>query len=276
MTDIEIYIPYRIGFGRFSFYWTKKIKRKFATSINELTAKQLLTYCNTVGEKHVNEGILKVKLLSRLYKLPLLLLYTMTRVQLAHLTLYLQPLLNQVRLTADLLPVLRVKTFWRSTTLFSCGDYFRHLHMGEFIAAHAYFKAYQETGQQSCLDLMVAVLYRETDHKDPFGDKREAFNADKISHRARLTASLPAAVKMAILYYFAGCMAQVTEDYEAVFSADSEQEAGGDWVDLIRSLPNEKFGTLEEIENLNVHVVFDLMNRMIQDQQKFKQRNHES
>jgi hypothetical protein len=267
MTQIVIRIPkgFRL-FGR-SFSWTKTKEFTIAKTLNELTAPQLLSYCDLASQP-MSKSQLKIRLLRSVYRLPLLLQWSMSRVQLAQLTLELDEIMAKGGLTQQKIPILKPATFWRKELWYAPGDSFTFMAMDEFIVAHAYYTAFLSTRQNACLDFLVATLYRPTDHKDPFGDRRETFNVDKISHRARLAAALPMAEKMAVLYYFAGCYEELTERYESVFSSGSREEAGGDWVDLMRHLPNEKFGTLDEIEKMYVHVVFDLMERMMKDHKK--------
>ncbi len=270
MVEIEIKIPR----GFLAWRWTKTLRRQFAEAASELDTEQLLTYCRITTERFQSEGAMKITLLSRLYQLPIMLLFAMSRVQLAQLTLHLDPLLPTFsKITHNHLTRLKIKTFRKATLLIGPGDNLTHVRLGEFIVADQYFEAYQNTQEDQYIELLIATLWREKDKADSNGDWRVPFKSAHIKERAAWTKRLPAEEKMLIYLYFAGCKAELAERYDTLFSSEEKGE-GGDWLDMVRTLPNDKFGTLTMAEQMYVHTVFNIVNRMMQDQKKQKNESH--
>lgn len=271
MVTIEINIP-RNTLG---IKWTKVVHRKFAVDASELSTRQLLAYCKTLADHQTSalapvdngpsgDGELKIKLLSKLYRLPKLLLFKMSRIQLAQLTLHLNPLLENFQITKNHFPTIH--------GLYGPGDYFKYIRLGEFIVADQYFEAFQNTGDGAAprtkyLDLLIATLWREKAKEDINGDWRMPFKSSTIEKRSKKIKRWPINHKRLMYLYFAGCKQYLAERYDTLFSA-SDQSEGGDWLDLVRTLPNEKFGTLAVSEQLYIHTIFDIVNRMMRDQKK--------
>jgi hypothetical protein len=170
------------------------------------------------------------------------------------------------------------------TPLYGPADSFGNLRFAEFAVASAYYQAFVRTNNPDTLHYLLAVLYRPADKQkkrtDP--DRRTAFEQHLLTARVRHVRKMSVDKKQAIVLYFAGCMAELSMRYPLLFSGGDEAGGPGsatgsaDWLEFMRHLPSDKFGSLDKIENSLIHPVFEIANRMMADAKKEKARRKRS
>lgn len=277
MIQVEIKIP--VKFWRWR--WTRCMKRDFPESLNELSSEQLSQFCHAVL---CSDNIYKAKLrvLSSVCKLPMMLLKAMDIAQVAQLTLLISRLFEVNDLTVNKLPEICFYHGWDAHRWIGPADGIANLSIKEFAVADSYFLAYMSSKEDSLLDLLIACLYRPQDkkknpHRTDFdGDMREPFNEHILEKRATIVRSLSAVDRQRILYYYIGCRNQLSAHYPHLFDGSGDDGQESDWLDMIRTLPNEKFGTIQQAEKENMHAVFSVVDRMMMDSKKSTAKTDEA
>lgn len=253
------------------------IRREIPENWQEVSPKQLLRYCKA---QRLAESEAELRILAARYMLPIpwWIFYAVNRFVLARVTSELRWLSSEP-LTQNKLPT--VRTGLRK--LYGPADSLANVRFAEFAVASAYYQAYMANHDPDMLNYLLATLYRTKDgHARPDSlDKRVRFEQHKLSAHVRPVRRLSAEVKMAVLMYFAGCMSELAMRYPLLFAAPdpavaqaghrpAQSTGSSDWLDFMRHLPADKFGTLEEIENSLIHPVMEVAHRMMKDSKKEK------
>lgn len=271
---------------------------------NELTKNQLLTFCRYANALGTPEQA-RVVLLNKMIGIPPVAIARLLddvagRTKLAQLTgllnfLYEENTPGGAPLTKNLQPVLRCR--YKQRTWYGPADDFLNLRWNEFMVADQYHTVYVRTREERHLDYLVATLYRpqrpghKPDSPDYQGDRREDFNQHLLDRRVRTMARVSTPKKLAAYYFYVGCRSQLVRDYPDIFEGDGQRgaapreaapgeaagQSGGpprgqtsDWLDLLRNLPSDKFGTLEQLETQHVHATLELASRMMRDAKKIR------
>lgn len=127
--------------------------------------------------------------------------------------------------------------------------------------ADAYFMAYIRDKQPDTLDALCAVLYRPRDIE---------FAKEWVDTWIPDIASLPIAVKNAMLLNFIGMRNQLVLDYPLIFPQTEEKETKDKEPDfdpkwsyrLLIALPTDQFGTLTEKKQLKLHDAFEFLTEL--------------
>lgn len=283
MKYVEIRIPIRLLRWR----WTRTIKRQFPESLNELTAEQMSQFCHAViCSQNIYEA--KLRVLVSVCRIPVMVLRALDIAQVAQLTLMITRLFEVNDLTVNKLPEVCFYEGWKAHRWIGPADNLANLSIKEFAVADSYFLAFMESRDSALLDLLVACLYRPQDSKkNPYradfdGDMRQAFNEHILESKSKIVRSMSAVDKQRILYFYIGCRNLLHVDYPYLFEqpdteqADRNGQKPSDWLDMIRTLPNEKFGTIQQAEKENMHAVFTVVDRMMMDAKKNQPKNHEA
>lgn len=282
MIAVEIRIPVRL----FGWEWTRKLKRSFPEKLSELSPQQLGQFCKAViASQNIYEA--KLAVLVSVCRLPLLLLKALDIAQVAQLTLMVNPLFEENDLTVNKLPEICFYHRWKTHRWRGPADSLANLTIKEFAVADSYFLAFMESKDDSLLDFLIACLYRPQDSKknpnrpDYDGDMREVFNEHILEKRANIVRTLSKVDKQVILYFYMASRKLLHVDYPNIFDEDGQDgqqhKQPSDWLDMIRTLPNEKFGTIQQAEKENMHAVFTVVDRMMMDAKKNKTpKDHEA
>lgn len=238
---------------------------------NELPPRLLLRLMPVLHAGGADASDLRLRLLFVLLQVNLATFLLITDVQLCQLLWLADFLVTDVRLTAQLLPMVRLPWArdWRRRRWFGPLEKMRNLRFLEFIFADAYFVAYSKNpAQAEWLDKLVAVLYRPQRRRyrpraaDYGGDRREDFNPVHVGVRADTLARLPLATKLAIYTWYRGCRGQLERDFPRVFTPAHEESASNapsGWAHVAREMSGGAFGTLEQTEQQLVRVVLAKM-----------------
>lgn len=190
---------------------------------------------------------------------------------------------NQNTLTRQLLPVLKVPLgkAWpvRKLSLlryYGPGDNFRTLCVWEYIFCERYFLSYHQNKDSSDLDRLMAVLYRAK--VSPYapqspgflGDTREQFNENTVLLRLASIEKVDPWLKQLVLTWYTGCRYRLTKTYPFVFEepVKGKRASANPWLDMLGQLPAEKFGTINQVRQENLHTVLYFINNLIKDSKK--------
>jgi hypothetical protein len=125
--------------------------------------------------------------------------------------------------------------------------------------------AYQEVirnNDEDALNRLCAFLYRPKKKGydariNAEGDVRVPFNYNECIYYAQRIKRWPLAVKQAILLWYDGCRQMLVKSYPLAFG---KGKANGNYYEglfgMMRSIAGDKYGTLEDVENLFVHTMF--------------------
>lgn len=258
----------------------KKKKYTLPAAWNELSREGLLAIARSIQKK---TGEAKLRILQQLSGIPDKILLRLSTPQVANLTLLLDWIWQGNTLTHNLQPSLIAE----KKTLYGPADSLKNMSWQEFIAAEKYFRAYAARPSEELLEYLIACLYRPASpDKDARVDCREDFSLYTIdSHRQTVRKCLPEE-KLSVLFFFIGCYNEMKALYPFVFPEDDFPEADGqgkaiqdkyrtndsepnrDWLDFIRTLPNDKFGTISEIEKSYVHSTLYIVDKMMEDAER--------
>jgi hypothetical protein len=186
---------------------------------------------------------------------------------------------EQCRLTAQLLPELRVKgQRWAGPRAS-----FRNLRFAEFIFADTYFVHYCATGDAPVLDKFLAVLYRPArpdagPHQvDYDGDQREPFNEHRLDYHAQRLRRLPLDVKRAVLTWYRGCRAELADEFPEVFAPGNQEEAAkSDWSRVLRKMSGGAFGAMDQTAKQLTRTILAEIEDNIQDSERARQQARRS
>lgn len=196
------------------------------------------------------------------------------RTKLAQLSQLLNFLYEENTLTENKMPQLKKYGY---PTFHGPASEFLNLRWNEFMVADQYHSAFVRTSCLSMLDYLLSAIYRfkRPDYDpDKHDDIREPFNQHVLKRRALIWKKVAIHHKLSLYYFYVGCRAELVRTYPDIFDSGGEGQTAGqsgqtaDWLDLLRHLPSDKFGTLEQLENQYVHTTLELASRMMRDARK--------
>ena len=133
----------------------------------------------------------------------------------------------------------------------------------QYIVADPLFMDYLEDRSEDVMNRLCAVLYV------PNGER---FNGDALPWLPKIE-TVPTDVKEAMILNFMAMRRWFADCFPLLHDGNNEDDADEDDYDpnwgrnLMYELPNEKFGTLDEIRYTNVTVIFDYL-------EKLKEKSH--
>jgi hypothetical protein len=155
-------------------------------------------------------------------------------------------------------------TYYRG--MYGPADDFDNLTMGEWNACEIFYRDLVEESSDEALDKLVAVLYRkakpEYDRKlNTDGDIRQPFKMFEIDYYSKKIKHWPAEVKLSVLLWFDGCREQLKQCY-SLFDGTGTAPGDPGMFDVIRGLCGDKYGSMKNVEDLNVHLALRELDAM--------------
>lgn len=153
---------------------------------------------------------------------------------------------------------------------------FDNLTLSEYHCTEIYYSMLIQDKKEEALDALISVLYRKAKKsynkkKDPDGDIRIAFNEHEIEYWSSKIASWPIGVKQAVLLWYDGCRESLIELYPKVFQpttdTDETQSTKGMFSVLRGLADGAKYGSFNEVKNLNLHTALMEMEQLIIEQE---------
>lgn len=261
---------------------------------NEISRAQLLAFAR-LG-LNPDQGRAKVDLIGPMYQMPNKIIAKLSRGHIAAITQTLDFLYQENTLTVNKLTILSPKT---GSLLLGPKDSFQNTTWREFIVTDKYFRAFSKSQNIEILDYLISVLYRPKNSDRAAGrklstselktDERQPFNLMDLSQARAVVSGLDLSEKYAILFFYIGCYNELKLLYPNIFpeeipiegpgaaaktdeqkteqaqQAEQTEQPARDWLDFIRTLPNDKFGTIAQIENAFIHDTLYLCDKMIED-----------
>jgi hypothetical protein len=255
----------------------KKVALDFAEKWDELTKDELLYIIYLNFQEQMPMETKKTLLLKKLTKIKTGLFSMLNAVQIISIYDCLDVFFEEPKLTKNLLQQTTHRQGLTRKKLIGPGDCFGNLTVSEFISAEDHYFEYLTDGyEMSALNMLVATLWREpikglTVSSIKYnGDLREAFNSHHVAQRLKIVERMPDLWKVGMLYYYQGCRSLLSDLYEDLFEPgndDGAQNADA-WLEMLGHLPNDKFGTIDEIGPMNLLTVLYFTNLTIAKNKK--------
>ena len=87
--------------------------------------------------------------------------------------------------------------------------------------------------------------------------KRFVFDKDTVEKYISSIKKLSYAQKHLILLWYTGCRKKIINDNRELFSSENQTTAKNKgWLPVILALSGDKFGTFEQTENTDLHLIF--------------------
>jgi len=187
---------------------------------------------------------------------------------------FLKPL-SEIDITNNLMPKIRCKLKY----FYGPSEFLSNISIEEFAFADKAFVLFLKEKKFEALDELVAILYREKDkdantkNKDYKGDNRLPFNSYQIEFNQKRLNCLSFYIKISVFLFYWGCRNSLVKKYKNVFSSGNENKASSldlGWIQVIFDLSGEKFGTIEETSNHNMHLVMAFLEKEVIRSKKIK------
>lgn len=234
-------------------------------NFNELTGSQLVKLMNVVMQHQddVAENMLaKVEALKIVGSKSGMRFYMLPPDAVLAFTEEIAWLFKNNTLTANLLP--KYDGFYGPSAELA------NLRMKEFHYTEQHYKSFVENSTEEAeLNNLIAVLYRPA-RADGTGDMEGDYRCDFAPHlitaHAHRIAQWPLAVRLAILFFYDGCRQYIVSLYDEVFTGESsgEPESPYGMYALMMELAGDKLGTVDKVENMQVHTALASLEIMLQ------------
>jgi hypothetical protein len=247
------------------------------TEWNELTAGQLLEVCTVLyGEYPVSYGHLMLLKIITGAGTPF---WNSLKPADVEEFLYIgEHLVNNTRLTKQILPFQRVRCLFGHKTFAPPADNFDNLRMSEFVFTEDYFFKFKEDETDlQWLDKLCAVLFRPLRKRynwkiNPDGDVREPFKESQCLYYAkRYVRKWPLTTKLSILTWYEHCRLQLVEDWPDVFKGGEGDPAKYGLVTMMRNVAQAgTHGTFEVVENLPLKLVMIELDELLAEAERLE------
>lgn len=214
--------------------------------------------------------IVRLSLVAVIYELKLKRLLAINERELPKLDALFEFVLKEEKLFKNPLPVLRM----RGLELYGPADNLENLTFGEWIFLDAYFTRYYQRKEPADLDMLIAVLWRESKRPqemalpDYNNDRRVIFNKYLVERRLPIAKHLPPADKKSILHFVSSARQLVVMRNPEVFmepkaAGVAATGTGAAWIDVLLTIAGGKFGTVQQTEEaMLTEVMFELKRMM--------------
>lgn len=255
--------------GRLTSKVSKRVKCLIPENWNELTKEQLKGVIRALS-LGVSEITAKCHCLKSILNIKNDIFFALDNYDVACLLYLTNFIFKDCTLTKNNLPFIKTG-FLKLNKLAGPMDNFRNMTFSEFMFADTFLgkssRAKDEKTKQFFLNHFIACLYRPIDKNAVPGDLRIKFNEFTIEQRAKQVSKLSPITKQMIVTWYKGCRAELENKNPEVFKEDPEQKKkkGGNWGDVLLTIPNEKFGTISQAADEYIHVIFRYMNNQLKE-----------
>jgi len=162
---------------------------------------------------------------------------------------------------------------FRFKRFFGPGDCLSNLKFGEFIAAEVERDLYQRTNNISHFNRMLAILWRPTCWKPSDSDLRAPLRMDGVEKRARQIAKLPMNKRMAMQWFYDGCLDFLYEKFSNIFTqgGSSESSAFESFMKMVNMLSDNKLFNVDATREAYLYDALYTLQNIIETYEKQKQ-----
>lgn len=180
-------------------------------------------------------------------------------------------------LTVQLLP--RVTNGLLGTTLWGPETDFGNLTLVEFHYTETAYHQLIHDKNADALDELIAVMYRPGKEyynhgRNREGDHRIAFLPGDISYVKSIVSQWPNDYKLAVLLWYDGCRNELIKNYNIVYPEGKKMKSKNLFDGLykmMRTLSGDKYGTIDKVEQINIHTAHLEITCMYEDAERIKQ-----
>lgn len=164
---------------------------------------------------------------------------------------------SEVDITQQLYPYIKAPS-----KLYGPAGGFDNVTAVEFHFLEFYYLEWKKSGDDASLYKFIAVMYRPAKKKydigkNPDGDIREPFNQNVTEYYASRIKKLSRQICLCLVFQYESWRRRLEAEYKAVFTKSGPGlgiEAG--WFGVFRGVAADgKFGTLDKVEQLNIHTL---------------------
>lgn len=228
---------------------------------NELTKKQLITWCGIIRQT-IDIDLAEKAVTALFYNIPYKLYTQFTDVQELQLRQTLDFLFKTNTLTANV-----IGNFYFLTKNYKGpNNKLANLTIAEYRRTELYYQLYTRTDDKFFLNLLAASLFKVKDV--PETEKH-------IVRKAKLFRLLNPNLLHAILLFYEGCRAYIHKSFPRVFvknkAADqpaSQSNEIQDFEDIILAVAGDKFGNFKETQDANIYTFLKHLDQQLERSKK--------
>lgn len=159
-------------------------------------------------------------------------------------------LIKTTNLTRQLLPEYR--------GLYGPSSNFDNLRMNEFAFSQNYYEAYRDDDRNiDALNRLVATLYRAPGGDEKDGDIREPFSEAVMLKTVETVAGWPFYIREMIYFWYGGCLEQLMDQYNDIFTGQGGTPALHGIVSVMRNVAKDgTYGDFSKVELMYVKMFF--------------------
>jgi hypothetical protein len=158
--------------------------------------------------------------------------------------------------------------------LYGPADRLDNLCAKEFFWAQHFYDAWTDSKSVNDLNKLVATLYRRANPKynvTKDDDIRESFNSNAIDFYEKKVRRWPLQVKFTIAHWFKHCFLWYKQSYKEAFEPGGEIARFG-FASVLRGIAERgTHGTFEQVEKINIHLLFIELVEIIRADKKLKE-----
>ncbi len=142
------------------------------------------------------------------------------------------------------------------------------------------YEDWRSSGDVGHLNRLIAILYRKPKEKTPENIKRnydgdirkplENYDAAIDRRAALIEKNVPTHAKRVIAFHIASCRARMAELYPDLFSRNSGNTEGGDWLDFVLELGDYDITKNEAVLRQDAHDALTVAERLVKQSKRKK------
>lgn len=257
------------------------LNRKVANKWNDLSGEQVMAIARIMANGRFTEERERVEVLMILLGAKKKTFLQLTDNQVADMLTLTDFIYGKNTLTKNVVPIIDHEGY----RYLGPADELANISILEFSMADSYYiKVMQGDTTKPYIDYLAGCIYRlrnkQLSPKDPDynGDLRNPFNSHHIEEMAKSFSGVALPVKMAVLFFYAGCRNLLVERCPNVFTPKRQDSARSfGWGGVIMELSGGKFGGLEQTRGTRMWDFFRdqeiIMVRNLEQKSRQKQQN---
>lgn len=244
------------------------------TTWNELSKKQLIRIAILLFSNPENPYRFKISLLQIILGLKWHHFHIIGAERLIDLFPFIDFISNEINLTENKVTKLRI----RGIRFFGPIGDFSTLTGDEWTEADEAYIEFSQTQEESALNRMMAILFRERQkgmwpgHSQWMNDYRIEYSEGTVNNRITYMQRVPLPVKLAVLLWWKGCRREWEDVFERVFQAKGEGPESFGWQETLLKLSGSEFGDLNNTQRTYMYKLMLKMEVTLKDEEYRKEQ----
>lgn len=244
------------------------------TTWNELSKKQLIRIAILLFSNPENPYRFKISLLQIILGLKWHHFHIIGAERLIDLFPYIDFVADEINLTENKVTKLKI----RGIRFFGPIGDFSTMTGDEWTEADEAYIEFSETQEESALNRMMAILFRERQkgmwpgHSQWMNDYRIEYSEGTVNNRIAYMQRVPLPVKLAVLLWWKGCRREWEDVFERVFQAKGEGPESFGWQETLLKLSGSEFGDLNNTQRTYMYKLMLKMEVTLKDEEYRKEQ----